>query len=328
MTVRAWRLLRLTVRVAVTALLLAWLFRQAGGWSPVLSGIRAARPGFIGAAFLATLIVQAAIAHRLRLLAQAQGGGLGTRDVMEINLVTLFYGLFLPGGGITALVIRFYRLTRVDRRYTATLAAIVCDRLLATATLCVAGLLFWLLDGPQRSKPALLVLLAGSAATALVLAPMFHAAPARWISLVASRLPLVRGVWPRIAEALAVFRAIPLRGQIALAGLSLGAHVLGIAVYFLLARATGVAIGFTPLGWIRSAAMLVAMLPFSVSGLGLREGAMVALFSQRGVPGPAALAYSILVFGVTILFVGLLGGLIEAVRWLRPWRAGPATRVR
>src|SRR4029453_6695012 len=56
MTARASRLLRLTVRVAVTALLLVWLFRQAGGWGPVLSGIRAARTGFIGAAFLATLV--------------------------------------------------------------------------------------------------------------------------------------------------------------------------------------------------------------------------------------------------------------------------------
>jgi hypothetical protein len=312
--------LSLAARVAVTALLLVWLFRHAGGFGPVLTAIRAARAERIAAAFLVTLIVQAAIAHRLRLLAEAQGVGLGTRDVMEINLVTLFYGLFLPGGGITAIVIRLYRLTRADRRYTATLAAIVCDRLLATATLCVAGLMFWLLDGPQRSQQALVVLVVASAAAALALSPMFHSSPARWISLVASRLPLVRGLWPRIAEALAVFRAIPLRGQIGLAALSLGAHVLGIGVYFLLARAMGVDAPFMALGWMRSTATLVAILPFSVSGLGLREGAMVALLGQRGVPGHAALAYSLLVFGVTILSVGLVGGLIEAVRWLRPRR--------
>lgn len=316
----ARRLLGLAARAAITVLLLVWLFRHAGGWSPVLGAMRAARVGPIAAAFLGTLLVQAAIAHRLRLLAQVQGVGLGTREVMEINLVTLFYGLFLPGGGITAIVIRLYRLTRPDRRYAATLAAIVCDRLLATATLCVAGLLFCLLEGRQRSQPALLLLAAASAAAALVLSPMFHPAPARWITLVASRLPLLRGLWPRIAEALAVFRAVPWRGQIGLAALSLGAHVLGIAVYFLLARAMGVGVSFLALGWMRSTAMLVAILPCSVSGLGLREGAMVALLGQRGVAANAALAYSVLVFGVTILSVAAVGGIIEAVRWLRPRR--------
>ena len=308
------------MRAAVTALLLVWLFSHAGGLRPVMRAIGAARGDLIAAAFFLTLGVQAAIAHRLRLLAQAQGVGLGTRDVMEINLVTLFYGLFLPGGGIAAVLIRLYRLTRADRRYSATLAAIVCDRLLATATLCVAGLAFWLLDGPQRSQQALVLLVGASAAAALTVWPMFHSAPARWIGLLASRLPLVRRLWPRIDEALALFRAVPQRGQIGLATLSLGAHVLSIAVYLLLARGMGVDVPFLALAWMRSTAMLVAILPFSVSGLGLREGAMVALLGQRGVPVDAALAYSMLVFGVTILSVGLVGGVIEAVRWLRPRR--------
>ena len=314
----------LTVRISVTALLLVWLFRHAGGFRPVLNAILAARPDLIAAAFFTTLLVQAAVAHRLRLLAGTQGVQLGTREVMEINLVTLFYSLFLPGGGITAIMIRFYRLTRSDRRYAATLAAIVCDRLLATATMCVVGLTFWLLDGPSRSQPALIVLLAASATAALALSPMFNSAPAELISRLASRLPVVRGLWPRIAEALAVFRAIPRRGQLGIAALSLAAQVLGVAVYYLLARAIGVGTSFVALGWMRSTATLVAILPFSVSGLGLREGTMVQLLGGRGVPGNAALAYSLLVFGVTILSVGLLGGLIEVVRWLRPRRETPA----
>ena len=320
MTTSAGRLLGLTVRIAVTALLLLWLFRHAGGLSPVLDAVRAARLPSIAMAFLANLAVQWAIAHRLRLLAQVQEVGLGTREVMEINLVTLFYGLFLPGGGMAAILIRFYRLTRDDRRYTAILAAILCDRLIATATLCVTGLTFWLLDGPQRLPQALLVLVASSVAAALALWPMFHPVPARWIGLLASRLPLARTLWPRHADALALFRAIPRSGQLQLALLSLGAHVLGIAVYFLLAGGVGLAVPFTALGWMRSIAMLVAILPFSVSGLGLREGTLVALLGQRGVPADAALGYSLLVFGITVLSVALVGGVIEAIRWLRPLR--------
>ena len=62
----ARRLLGLTVRVAVTALLLVWLFRHAGGLSPVLGAVRAARLPSIAVAFFANLAVQVAIAHRPR----------------------------------------------------------------------------------------------------------------------------------------------------------------------------------------------------------------------------------------------------------------------
>jgi uncharacterized membrane protein YbhN (UPF0104 family) len=316
----ARRVLGFLARVAVTALLLVWLFRHAGGLKPVLSAIQATRAASVAAAFLATLGVQAVIAHRLRLLANAQGVGLSTREVMEINLVTLFYGLFLPGGGIAAILIRLFRLTRVDRRYTAVLAALLCERLLATATLCLIGLAFWLLDGPERLPQALIVLAAASLPAALALSLMVHPAPAQWIGLLTSRLPLARRLWPRVADAFALFRAIPLRGKLGLAALSLGAHVLGITAYFLLAAGLRLNVPFIALGWMRSTAMVAALLPFSVSGLGLREGTMVALLGQRGVPGDAAVAYSLLVFAVTILSVGLIGGVIEAVRWLRPRR--------
>ena len=147
---------------------------------------------------------------------------------------------------------------------------------------------------------------------------MFHPAPARWIGRLASPVPLVRTLWPRLADALASFRAMPLSGRLHLALLSLGAHVLGIAVYFLLARGMGLPVPFLALGWMRSIAVLLAILPFSVSGLGLREGAMVALLGERGVAADAALAYALLVFGITVLSVGLVGGLVEALRWLRP----------
>ncbi|HEX5044560.1 MAG TPA: lysylphosphatidylglycerol synthase transmembrane domain-containing protein [Candidatus Polarisedimenticolaceae bacterium] len=316
----ARRLLGLLARLAVTALLLLWLFHQAGGLKPVWRAMQAARLESVAAAFLLTVGVQAVIAHRLRLLAHAQGVPLRTREVMDINLVTLFYGLFLPGGGIAAILIRLYRLTRTDRRYTAILAAVLCERLLATATLCLIGLLFWLLDGRERLPQALIVLGAASVPAALALWPMFHPAPSRWVGRLTSRLPLARTLWPRLAEAFASFRAIPLRGKLGLAALSLGAHLLGTGAYFLLAGGLGLKVPFMTLGWMRSTAMVIALLPFSVSGLGLREGTMVALLGQRGVPGHAALAYSMLVFGVTILSVALIGGLFEAIRWLRPRR--------
>ncbi|MBI1796197.1 MAG: flippase-like domain-containing protein [Candidatus Eisenbacteria bacterium] len=318
------RKLLLIARVGVAALLIVWLFRRSGGLAPVWNAFRSARPALVVAAFLATLAVQALIAHRLQRLTAAGGATLGTREVLAINLTTLFYGLFLPGGGVTAIAIRYFRLTRGDRRYAATLVAIVCDRVLATAALCVTGLGFWLFD-PGASRAGLAVLLVAAAASFATLAPMFGAAPARRLGAIAARIPFARDLWPRVDEALAMCRALPSRGRLEVGTLSAVAHVLGAAVYLLLARSLAIATPFAALGWMRALSGLVTLVPISVSGLGLREGTMTALLAARGVPHAAAFAYSLLVFGITVLATGLIGGLIEASQWFGA-RAEPDPR--
>jgi glycosyltransferase 2 family protein len=312
------RRLVLLARFAVAAALIVWLFRRSGGLAPVWNAFRAANPAWVGVAFAGMLLIQLVIAHRLQRLTAAAGAGLGTREVLAINLSTLFYGLFLPGGGITAIAIRFYRLTRSDRPYAGALVAILADRVLATAALCVTGLVFWLLDDAGRSHPALIVLLVTTAGSLLALAAMFSAAPARLAGTLASRLPLLRDGWPRVEEALAICRALPMRGRIEVAGLSIAAHVLGTVVYVVLARALAIATPFVALGWMRAVSGLATLVPISISGLGLREGTMVAMLTGRGVPHAGAFAYSLLIFGITVVATGLVGGLVEVAQWFAP----------
>jgi uncharacterized membrane protein YbhN (UPF0104 family) len=71
------------------------------------------------------------------------------------------------------------------------------------------------------------------------------------------------------------------------------------------------------IAWTRAAAVLIAVLPISISGLGVREGAMVVLLAPYGIAAADALAYALLAFATTILAVGLLGSLLEAWRMVR-----------
>jgi hypothetical protein len=59
------------------------------------------------------------------------------------------------------------------------------------------------------------------------------------------------------------------------------------------------------------------MIPISISGIGLREGAMIVLLQQYGLTGDQAIAYSLLIFTTTILAPGISGGILEALRQLR-----------
>lgn len=100
--------------------------------------------------------------------------------------------------------------------------------------------------------------------------------------------------------------------------LSIMTQLLGILIYYLLAISLGINIPFIRMGWIRSAVVMITMVPVSISGLGVREGALLFLLNPYGVVGEESLALSFLIFGITLLLIGALGGFIEGRRLLLP----------
>ena len=70
-------------------------------------------------------------------------------------------------------------------------------------------------------------------------------------------------------------------------------------------------ISIASIGWIRSLVVLITMIPISISGMGLREGSFIFILGTYGVGEETAFAYSLLIFAVTRIFPGLLGGLFE-----------------
>jgi glycosyltransferase 2 family protein len=68
---------------------------------------------------------------------------------------------------------------------------------------------------------------------------------------------------------------------------------------------------------------LIAFLPFSINGYGLREGAFVLIFSTVHVPMPTAILL-VLLMDVQVLLFGLLGGGIYLLSGTRKEKALPA----
>jgi hypothetical protein len=58
--------------------------------------------------------------------------------------------------------------------------------------------------------------------------------------------------------------------------------------------------------------ILVAVVPISIAGWGVREGAMIAAFAYAGLPQSDGLIVSLL-FGIGFLLVGIVGGLVWVV---------------
>lgn len=315
----ARRAATVAVRAALAAVVLVYVFRRVG-LGPVFASLGGARLWPVLGAFLLALLAQAAVALRLGLLTRAQGISLRPAEILEINLTSQFYGLALPGGSVSGLAVRFYRLARGERRYEATLVSLLCDRLLGTLALGAIGLAFWAVDRTVPPRSALAMLLAGTAVSVLLsfvlLAPSAQHVLARAIPR--GRYPALDAARGRGREAFGTLLRTGPRDVAGLTLLSLAAHGFGIAGYALLSGALGLELSVVTIGWFRSALTFVSMLPITVSGLGIREGTALLLLVGYGVTESDAVALSLLVFAAMTAAVGLVGGILEAGRWLRP----------
>lgn len=304
-------LIRLS-RVVVAAAVLGYLFVQVP-FAAVLEGVTAAAAVPLVGAFLISLAGQLIVADRLRRLTGALGMAHSTARLFAINLAARFYGLFLPAGNVTGIAIRYYSLARQEKNYVGIGLALVLDRVFATITLGGVGVGFWFLAIPVDSWPALVAL---TGAFGVLCLPLLAVAPPRRLVDAVRRAPVPRaGRLTELRDHMRRLRTMP-RATFVLVVLA-GAivHLLGGFAYALIALSLAIDIAYVDLVWIRSTALLVAILPISVAGLGVREAALVMLLTHMSVAAADALAFSLLVFTVTVLAIGLIGGAIEAHRF-------------
>ena len=105
-------------------------------------------------------------------------------------------------------------------------------------------------------------------------------------------------------------------GFVAIFASALAVHLLAVLTVWLLARAIAADIPILYCLIFVPPVILISMIPISIAGWGLREGAMVVAFGFVGVPEADALVVSLL-FGLTLVCIGLPGGLL----WLSEGRA-------
>jgi uncharacterized membrane protein YbhN (UPF0104 family) len=104
-------------------------------------------------------------------------------------------------------------------------------------------------------------------------------------------------------------------------GVSLGFNILLITMNYLLGLSLGDRVSIWYYCLFVPITSIVTLLPVSFAGLGVREGAYVFLFTQAGMPRETALSLSLLVYVVSILAPGLIGGVIYVLKGARDYAA-------
>ena len=95
--------------------------------------------------------------------------------------------------------------------------------------------------------------------------------------------------------------------SVAIVALSGAVQVLLVTTVYFCARGMSIPLGLGTALLLVPAIMLVSVIPISVAGWGVREGAMVVGLSLVGIGAPQALAISV-AFGLLNIVVGLPGG--------------------
>jgi uncharacterized protein (TIRG00374 family) len=270
-------------------------------------------------------------ALRVRILTGPQGISLSALRIFEISCASTFYGLLLPGD-LAGGVVRWYKLSRPDRKPTEVLVVMVVDRILDTVLLILIGVVFWAIDARLTvAAPRVFLTLGGTVAVLLLItAAILDRRLSRfWIRLAGSRrVPrILRRRLDVVRDSVLRIQQLPKISLAKFLALMMARHALGLLSLYLLAAALGMSLTFVQVGSIRSAMLIVTLLPVTVSGLGVREASLVFLCGHYGAVATDALAWSLLIFSGLIV-VALIGGVGELRNAWSRRRRTEGTRAR
>ena len=301
-------MIRLWLKIAISAGLIAWfLSRTAINDVLVQLGNLGAGAVYAGA----TLSVAAWLVGAFRLWLLVPEFQL--REVIRTSFISLFYATVLPGQ-LAGDVVKAWRLGQSQGLRGHAGAATVVDRGIAMLTLLIIGAVAaFLVPAPQALRMAFVITsIAFGAAGCLLALPSIR-------DMIVARFQSFDGPWAtRIAGALerlasAIHDALRRPRRIALCFLLAPVfHALCVSIHVVIGVALGVHLSIAVWCMVYAGVSILLLLPFTIAGMGLREGGFVGLLSLFGVGHDVALAISFTLLGYA-LFGAVLGLVAELV---------------
>ncbi len=312
-----------TARAAVSAILLGWIATRVD-WRQIGKLAASARPSWLGMAVLFAGLSTPITSVRWRILLQVLKLPLSFPQALALGFVGKFFNAILPGS-TSGDFVRIYYATRAFPGKAAMAGfSVLYDRFLEGVVLLVLGSLLAAAFYSQLAAHAVLrnaalaLFLLTLATLALVPILLHYLARGRL------RLPGHGKTAARFEKALQeILTAVQLywkatRANSIAVGLSVVAHGSSAALLWALMQALRLELPF----WLLVTTMVVVnvavALPVSISGLGIREGALLYLLGSFGVSREEAVAFSLLLFAVGLVW-SLVGGIVYLY-----YRAGSA----
>ncbi|HXZ22030.1 MAG TPA: lysylphosphatidylglycerol synthase transmembrane domain-containing protein [Pseudolabrys sp.] len=302
----------LLVAKAATSILLLYLSLRWVDVRSLTERLSRLDPNWMAFALFLMMIQVAVLAARWREIAAACGANLSLTSAVQISFIAAFFNQVLPstigGDGV-----RIWLLARRGAGWAKAAYSVLIDRIVgvfALAIIVVACLpwTFELIHDPIARALLLFVGFGVVVATFLftLIGTRYRQFFARWM--------LTRHLSAASRAAVTLCSSVRLISIVV--GCSLVIHLLTIIAAWCCIRAIAAPVSFIQLLFLMPPVLLVATIPISIAGWGVRESSMIVAFAYAGLAESNGLTLSIL-FGAASFAVGVVGGIVWVISGLR-----------
>lgn len=305
------------LKTAVSLGILAYILYKVGIgllWQELIT----ANPLYVIAAIVTYFLVQGLSAWRWHLLLKPQGINVPFSRVLAYYFLGMYFNFFLPSA-IGGDVVKVYYLNKETRQLSASTASVFFDRDIGMGGLVLIALITAIYAGSARMSvngvpliPIFALITVGFvlANLALFFRPTYNLLH-RILSMF--KMKKVDDRIERLFTSFNVYRnhtGLMVLTLIISFGVQIGCALVNLQA----ARAIGLE-GATWADYLVfiPAIGLISMIPISMGGTGVREGAYVLMFSSVGVLKQQSLALSILWLGI-VAITSLPGGIVYIMR--------------
>jgi uncharacterized membrane protein YbhN (UPF0104 family) len=290
-----WKIAHIVVPVIASVAALAAV-GYAIDWAEV-AGIALATPLWAVAVCVAIILAELVVAGlRLSLLANALGAPIGRPAAMSVWSVAHLAGLVLPTS-VGNEVVKGGFLLKVSPNPVRVIGVLAIERMVATfalglLVLASAPVAAWRLGHPLAP---LVTVACGGAVALMLMAWVFRKT---FFALARRGARMVRVPEKTVDDMAATLARVPFGTAVAL---SLAIHCATVALIAVLLDAAGAdnAMAIALLGG--PVVILVSLLPVSVGGFGVREGAFVLVFGLFGTQAAVAASVGLAWWGVQVI---------------------------
>jgi uncharacterized protein (TIRG00374 family) len=299
----------LSLRIIISLGLIGWILLKVDK-RQMLESFRSLNLWLLLASLAAYFVVNAVCNWRWQLLLSARGINSGYWKLLRYFLNGLFFGNFLPttvGGDLA----RAYLVAEDCKGKSEALASVLVDRFIGLFGVIVTGIIGLILVAKTGQELFLLKAMVIGIAAALLFVILFLNKSLirkfRWVL----KLPLVEKVEHHLIDfyhSIYVYRTHKIEVLWAFMQ-SLLVQIFVVITSFLIALALKIEISIIPFFLYMPVIAAVSMIPLSINGWGLQEGAFIVFFGRAGVARSAALSLGFL-YHLVAIAISLLGGIL------------------
>ena len=300
---RSSYLLKLFVSLSIIGLIVTQI-----DWYAFLATIREGDLLLLGTAFILLWLERAWAVVKWHFLLRAQGTAISWWTMFSIYNIGAFWGLFLPSS-LSTDVIRGYYLSKNTQNMELSAASVVVDRMMGLFSLlflCLISIAVY----SSKLHSSIIVHVLISSLFFLVLAVVVHldAVP----DLLERRVPFFanHSLGKKLIGMHRAFLQFKKYPAILICSFffSLILQVIRVVTIYVTARAFSIDTDIVTIFIVVPVTVIIIMIPISVGGLGVREGAFVSLFGIVGMSVNQSFAISG-TNSVMVTIIGLMGGI-------------------